>query len=153
MKPWPKTRKTIKWGGAVLGVLLAVVWIGSGWWEVRWWGQNGSVISVGQGRFEFGVGVLLPNRYRGGNWHLGPEEYPFRWWFDWGQNSLGWWFEVPIWFPALISLALAATAFRLDTLARRRGRPGVCKACGYDLVGLAAGAVCPECGGKGVGQE
>ena len=32
MKPHPRIRKTIKWGGAAVTVLLVVVWIGSGWW-------------------------------------------------------------------------------------------------------------------------
>lgn len=37
---------------------------------------------------------------------------------------------------------------------RRRVRPGACRGCGYDLGGLAAGVVCPECGGgRDVGEE
>lgn len=35
MKPHPRIRKAVKWGGAAVTVLLVVVWIGSGWWEVR----------------------------------------------------------------------------------------------------------------------
>ena len=35
MKPHPRIRKTIKWGGAVVTVLLVVVWIASGWWFAR----------------------------------------------------------------------------------------------------------------------
>src|SRR5581483_8527771 len=31
MKPRPRIRKTIKWGGAAVTVLLVVVWIGSAW--------------------------------------------------------------------------------------------------------------------------
>ena len=31
MKPHPRVRKTIKWGGAVVTVVLLVVWIGTGW--------------------------------------------------------------------------------------------------------------------------
>jgi hypothetical protein len=33
---------------------------------------------------------------------------------------------------------------------RRRCRAGRCARCGYDLAGLAAGTVCPECGGATV---
>ncbi len=44
MKPHPRIRKTIKWGGAVVTVLLVVVWGGSGWWDVVWfWSQGRSV--------------------------------------------------------------------------------------------------------------
>jgi hypothetical protein len=31
MKPHPRIRKTIKWGGAAVTLLLVVVWVGSGW--------------------------------------------------------------------------------------------------------------------------
>jgi hypothetical protein len=34
VKPHPRIRKTIKWGGAAVTVLLAVVWIGSALWRV-----------------------------------------------------------------------------------------------------------------------
>jgi hypothetical protein len=68
-------------------------------------------------------------------------------------ESPGWWFRasfsqthkelvVPMW---AIGLAAAGTG----VLAWRRARwvtPGHCVKCGYDLTGLAAGAVCPECG-------
>ena len=36
MKPHPRIRKTIKWGGAAATVLLVVVWIGSGWVVLGW---------------------------------------------------------------------------------------------------------------------
>jgi len=46
----------------------------------------------------------------------------------------------------LLSAAITAVAWRLDTLARRRADRTHCPRCRYDRSGLAAGAVCPECG-------
>ena len=43
MKPHPKIRKTIKWGGAVVTVLLVVVWIGSGWWGAEYTTRQGKL--------------------------------------------------------------------------------------------------------------
>src|SRR5437773_2597147 len=34
MKPHPRIRRTMKWTGAVVTVLLVIVWVGSGWWGV-----------------------------------------------------------------------------------------------------------------------
>ena len=70
-------------------------------------------------------------------------------------ESPGWWFRasfsqthkelvVPIW-------AIGVLAAGIGVLAWRRARwvkSGHCARCGYDLSGLAAGAVCPECGAK-----
>ena len=36
MKPHARIRKTVKWGGAAMTVLLVVVWIGSGFMVVEW---------------------------------------------------------------------------------------------------------------------
>ncbi len=59
---------------------------------------------------------------------------------------------IPLW-PgfALNTLFYAALAWGLWQLPlairrRRRRSKGLCVRCGYDLKGLAAGAVCPECG-------
>lgn len=97
MKPHPRIRKTIKWGGAAVTVLLVVVWI----WD----------------------GQLYVN------------------WMSYREKSVN-----PIWQPLAVALLATATAWWLDTLARRRGRPGLCPTCQYDRTGLPPGAVCPECG-------
>src|SRR5258708_976615 len=50
MKPHPRIRKTVKWGGAAVTVLLVVLWIGSGWcaigFQVNWnhvWVDGGTL--------------------------------------------------------------------------------------------------------------
>jgi hypothetical protein len=54
--------------------------------------------------------------------------------------------HVPLWIPASAAIGATALAWRLDTLARRRARVGLCPKCSYNRAGLAVGAVCPECG-------
>ena len=67
----------------------------------------------------------------------------------------------PLW-PgfALNSVIFAAVGYGLSRLSRslylrnrhrRRSRAGKCPECNYDRTGLAAGAVCPECGAGGAG--
>jgi hypothetical protein len=50
---------------------------------------------------------------------------------------------VPAWCVGLCGLAVWLLARRRRW---RRGKRGLCRRCGYNLVGLAAGSVCPECG-------
>jgi len=52
----------------------------------------------------------------------------------------------PIWPAVVASFFVSVAAWSLDILARRRGRLNLCPKCHYDRTGLAAGAVCPECG-------
>ena len=59
-------------------------------------------------------------------------------------------FNLPLWLPALLTLAITIPAWRLDAIARGRG--GLCTKCGYSLVGLPAGGTCPECGKPGAGS-
>lgn len=53
---------------------------------------------------------------------------------------------VALWPFVLISTGTALWLWRRDALLRRRERVGVCVQCGYDRVGLAESAACPECG-------
>jgi len=52
-------------------------------------------------------------------------------------------FAVPFWLVAALGGVVAAWVWR-----RRQGRRAGSCPCGYSLAGLAAGAVCPECGAK-----
>ena len=56
------------------------------------------------------------------------------------------WVKMPLWIPAIISLAVGMPAF---VTLRRRARTlknGACLKCGYVLTGLPLAAPCPECG-------
>jgi hypothetical protein len=154
VKPHPRIRKTIKWGGAAVTVLLVVVWIGSGWFIIDWEGSNkgvslrGGRIAIHGADFERDVRPL-PGlqiyRPRGTTFSLQLTQ------FYWVDNIYGWLLIVPQWVLTAPVLFGTATAWRLDTLARRRARltPHLCPKCSYDRTGLAKDAVCPECGSKG----
>ena len=140
----------MKWGGAVVTVLLVVVWIGSRWW-----------FAFAQGT-HFGVtvypgGIMLVEQTSPSLppwWGLhsregyGGFEGMWEWWFGFVSGNYGWQFFMPLWPFALATLSATVVAWRLDTLARRRARltPHLCPKCNYDRTGLAADAVCPECG-------
>jgi hypothetical protein len=147
MKPHPRIRKTIKWGGAVVTLLLVVVWIGSGYWRIVY--CRGGSCSVRHG-------CVIVDTLEAGE----SPYWPPGWWVDRMDQSMDWWFHgtarqwcggpgfvvVPLWtFVALAALATGA-AWRRDAIARRRARLNLCPTCSYDRAGLAKGAVCPECG-------
>ncbi len=154
MKPHPRIRKTIKWGGAVVTVLLVVAWVGSGWFFVSC--TFGRPITETSGRlrsvhivngvvrsssFTGMAGVFLPHGL-----DAGLARGSFRWDADYFDSYTSASVVIPLW-PAVVMLSLATgTAWRLDTLARRRERLNHCPKCNYDRTGLAPGAVCPECG-------
>lgn len=54
---------------------------------------------------------------------------------------------VPFWIPMFLSVVVGAVGWRLDLLATRRSRVGLCPHCRYPREGLASPeAACPECG-------
>ncbi len=152
MKPHPKLRKTIKWGGAAVTVLLMVVWIGSGWYYRTWNPGRGYLLVVGGGCF--GVTKLPVALWGLTSVHLrfGNGTHPFymEWWYRYSEATPAaeWQLLVPAWMLVVPSMMLSVSAWRLDTLARR-ARLNLCPKCNYDRAGLAKDAVCPECGSKG----
>ncbi len=153
MKPHPRIRKTVKWGGAVVSALLVVVWVASGWLDVRWEDPEGHRVSVHGGEFWIARGYpryhQLPWSGKGISmrthaWSLYPQRP-----LDWAgprTSKVDWMFSCALWFPASIALLAALTAWHLDTLARRRTRIGLCPKCSYNRTGLPPASVCPECG-------
>jgi hypothetical protein len=149
MKPHPRIRKTIKWGGAVVTVLLVVVWIGSRWLGADWHGMgsgyamivDGSlIVARGESTDLTGLRVLhvrgIKHRSLFAPFYL-------------GQSAPRWSIWVPLWTPVAILILPTVAAWRFDALARRRERAArlnLCPKCNYDRAGIAAGAACPECG-------
>jgi hypothetical protein len=145
MKPHPRIRKTIKWGGTAVTVLLVVVWIGSGWLLLSWGGVTYSGnywhLAAYFGRVEF-VSFPAPGSVFSRP-HIEAHPYPGR--FEWGfqrTNSL----DVPIW--AIVACVVPCTLFawRLDSPSRCPQTPNLCPKCGYDRTGIFQDAKCPECG-------
>jgi hypothetical protein len=67
------------------------------------------------------------------------------WWFDWYFGNLVRCIFVPMWIVLLAIALLTAEVWR--RWINRRGFG--CPECGYDMVGLAKRAQCPECGARG----
>lgn len=150
-------RRTAGWALGSAGVVLAVAWAVSGWYDVyRVWKVPGGAWLAGV-RF----GGVEVNRY----WSISPrpgyfvERRPgvFRnGWFRYAtsKNATGnteFWLYAPLWPVALACAGGGASLVWWGRHAetRRRGR---CAFCGYDLRGIDEAAVCPECGEPGRGQ-
>ena len=164
VRPHPRIRKTIKYGGAALTVLLVVVWIGSGWWTI--WTPV-AYVSAG----EFAI-IKMARQLPPAGTVLRPMD-PVS---SLPTASIPWQLErmpfsltgthtplyrnvttgfrrvlisasvIQLWPIVLASAIGTLAAWGLDTLARRRERMNLCPKCHYDRTGLAGDAVCPECG-------
>ena len=146
MKPHPRIRKTIKWGGAVVCAMILALWVVSGWWWFMVRTGNGWASGFDNGRIAL-LRSPLPVTWRTGVFFEGMRNPPhFLWWFDFGSHGWDWSIIIPLWAIAAPLAGITAIAWRFDTLARRRARVGLCPKCRYDRAGLAPGAVCPECG-------
>lgn len=136
----------MKWGGAVATVLFLVVWVGSGWLAVGRFGRKYHGLVAGGC-----VVIEWPNDPRSDfaapGWIVKPHSWRVASWRPFLNDRSAWArLYLPLWFVALPPAALAAGAWRLDALARRRARLNLCLKCNYDRTGLAPEAVCPECG-------
>jgi hypothetical protein len=167
MKPHPRIRKTIKWGGAVVTLLLAVVWIGSGWWHLDCWASKSALlINVSGGTLGAMWGPAIDFRTNDGTrwalekgWRVGSvyahvgrysdNGFHLTWWY-WGAWSK---YQphlravyIPLWVIVSLVFAVTAMGWHVDALARRGTRLNLCPKCNYDRAGIAADAKCPECG-------
>jgi hypothetical protein len=152
MKPHPRIRKTIKWTGAAVTVLLLVGWMGSMLWGTGCEIVPGKFFFWARGTVRLDLAQPVPGVVQSFEWmHFAPG-----WKQEWKPECrLGkypdWHLQLPFWIPVTVSVVSAVFAWRLDTLARRRARLTfhLCPKCSYDRTGLAKDAVCPECGSKG----
>ena len=85
MKPHPRIRKTVKWGGAAVTVLLGVVWIASLWICIYFSAPHlaGSV-QRGHAGYSYGPRVLARS------WSISfiePNRYSFAAWFGPGASG------------------------------------------------------------------
>lgn len=136
----------MKWGGAVVTVVLLVVWIGSGWWSVHYFPPGHSVIGVSVGQVHVAQTTMANDPSLVGLHTHGPMRFRFKWWFDRNGLSTAQQWSVPMWVVVLPVGLGTLGLWWLDAQATRRERRGRCAGCCYDRTGLAANAVCPECG-------
>lgn len=141
----------LKWLFTIAGLAMACIWVISRWVEFSW-------ISADSRRLAgIGAAGVQLVRVDGSAVFTGEDAPPgfqvgrapdpgVRLW-DWRMNWTpgGYTIIAPVWPFALALLLPAAALWRADL--RRRRLPGrACISCGYDRGGLAADAVCPECG-------
>ncbi len=151
MRSYPRIRKTVKWGGAVVTALVVVVWIGSGWFIHASGFSGGRCVVIAGGGVHVARMAYLEDDDDGKATIAVFERVNRRWEplpFAWKVSSdyLGPQVFIPLWIPVIAAALIALLASHLDILARRRARLNLCPKCHYDRAGLAAGAVCPECG-------
>ncbi len=146
-------RKTVKWGGLVVGIALAIVFVVT-WrrWCMVHWQPTAAVVyclEVSSGNFIYDHAAAWDSTLAGGppywNWNVRDEPNVF--WWPWKLQTpsvlrLG----LPLWIPSLAALTTSALAWRLDHIANRRAKTDACPKCSYDRAGLAPAAPCPECG-------
>jgi hypothetical protein len=144
MKPHPRIRKAIKWGGLALCLLLAGVWVRS---EFVADTVVGTTHDIWWDRGTFWITCRPPSDVKAGYYKMISTGVDSRRWFLWvGQSGQEGACILPLWIPLAPTHLATAAAWRLDALARRRVRAGLCPKCHYDRAGLAASAVGPECG-------
>jgi hypothetical protein len=149
MKPRPRFRKTIKWGGAAVTVLLVAVWVGSAVGQVTLI-RFPYIISVYSGGLNLTIAEdaapSWPRVLPLGNCRFNDKEFHLSWWRWGGRYANAHEYAIPLWVVIAGSGLVTAIAWRLDILARRRAKLNLCPKCNYDRTGLAPSAVCPECG-------
>lgn len=150
-------RRKLVWVALLgIGIAWVVLWIASVRWAVFYQHRldgSGSgpdfQTGISNGAFSF---TFHPSRHFGmpERWTVGANSGPFRWGFKlWEPQDMPGMRAtvIPLWSVAAMFLLPGVALAVRDRVWRRTVRP--CPACGYSMVGLPAGARCPECGGGG----
>jgi len=143
------------WAALVAAVTIGVVWAGGEKALFRAHFPLGWVDTLGVNVYGVRSGLLATNdELLDYSFNAAPQE-PFGWQYreaaiwlpSWRTDQyVSWYLRLPYWIPMLPCLMTFALLFRVERRAKRLARVGKCAQCGYDLTGLADGAVCPECG-------
>jgi hypothetical protein len=148
MKPRATIRRAILCGGLVATLLLAGLWIVSGFYTIMWepLGGSGGYVSIQGGRFGVAEPLWRDGPSTQGAFWFEPCEVPYRWWFRFGRWNGGRNAAIPLWAIMLPVLGVTSAAWRQEVNARRALKHNRCISCQYDRAGLATSAPCPECG-------
>jgi hypothetical protein len=159
MKPHPRIRKTIKWGGVAFCGLVACAFGASLKWDLCWYAAylpeaaaSARTCAIGRGALMIAYAWSLPDGAKtvsvcSAERGDGPLLWLPTWRFDdWPPSA-----AVPLWIVFLLAAAPTGVMFYRDHSAARRRRRGLnlCPKCNYDRAGIARDAKCPECGSGG----
>lgn len=158
MRGTRRWRRVVKWGLLACAVGVAVLAIASYRWVLCW--ESPDLMSR--------TAVFASDGVLQAFWAPGPMQVPRHpplSGFDALPNPLAWkdrriWSciaivnraplmdmaAISLWIPFVLTLGPFLYLWHTDRKAARRARAGACASCGYDRVGLLAGAACPECG-------
>lgn len=125
----------LRWAGLILTLLILAVYaanlpfysgssLGPNW---RWRMEHGRFL------------VARSSVESRESFYIAPNSEGLRFRPDWRFTAGDWRVNIPLWIPFLLVAGATAAAWR------PRRRAG-CPRCGYDMTGLPAAAVCPECG-------
>ncbi|HYD00714.1 MAG TPA: hypothetical protein VEB22_05755 [Phycisphaerales bacterium] len=149
-------RRSAGWTLLTLGVVVAAVWVASGWRSAFWGRMRGDSllqIWVAAGVLHVEYVDPVPDLRPTGQWtnSLAKVTWDWSWQYQYFSNAPKSQYQQmrvrqPLWPTPLLLWSCAALLFRSGILARRRALKGICAKCGYSLAGLGDGAACPECG-------
>lgn len=148
-----RLRLWVKWILAIASAIATLLWIGTIWWYLSISTAHFGSIALQKGQlsfFWFSTTRSKPSSVTVGS--SAPMGGSFQWWFDSGTKALPgsamgyWWIAVPLWCPALGLAIPAALLWKIDRRTKRLKSPHICASCGYDRIGIAPNASCPECG-------
>ena len=158
-----KTRRALKWGGAVTCGLFLLSYLATFVWYFQWEGRS-CYVDVRSGWASFEDDVSWPSTGRGfdAGWNFNTASPYFRMWAKYASAAgsgpvrtvgpfLGRGLVAPLW-PALLACVLLIGVPAACLAWRDRPRPGYCSRCGYNLTGNITGR-CPECGHVAEGAE
>lgn len=150
MKPHPRIRKTIMWGGAAVTVLLIAIWVATNWWLFSFGLPSGGRLEVTPGQLCVGFFDRrgMPDRPIEFRLERNPG-FAHSWSFEELKTAEGWYVWIPIWAPTGFFLLMTCISWGFNILARRReriARLNLCPACGYSRAGISRDTKCPECG-------
>ncbi len=146
MRPHLQVRRIVKRYGTLLAVIVAIAWACSLFAPITYYQSHGVVMDLSSGRFR--VIRVTDSRFSAqvGDLIVGRRDFDMEWGFSFHSDDRGSLVGIPLWFPFLALAVPTPFAWRVDFVARRRAAIGKCKACGYDLAGIANPSACPECG-------
>ncbi|HEX2839473.1 MAG TPA: hypothetical protein VHN77_15255 [Phycisphaerales bacterium] len=146
MRPHPRIRKAVKWGGLVLAVLLATAWTATLWKDVYRYDRHGSKVLLTKGCVQVTVRHDVTTPLPRSNWNTLPPQRPLAWLPAWNSKTTHDLWLVPLWFPFLLVAVPTALVWRSDIITARRVKMYACPTCSYPRAGLAPSSPCPECG-------